>query len=51
MFLKSQMRLRPGIPGRRVLRVVLGLAVSLAIIASTLPLLRRLSGPASARTG
>jgi predicted lysophospholipase L1 biosynthesis ABC-type transport system permease subunit len=50
LFLKSQMgySLRP--PGAEYyITVLTGLAVSLGVIASTLPLLRRITGPETAR--
>ena len=50
LFLKAQMRYTLHPPGTvYYLLVVSGLAVSLAIIASTLPVLRRITGPETAR--
>ncbi|MGV9263064.1 FtsX-like permease family protein [Kitasatospora sp. NPDC003701] len=52
MFLKSQMDYDLVSPGAVYFALVaLGLAVSLGIIASTLPLLRRITGPEAARNG
>ncbi|MER5355274.1 FtsX-like permease family protein [Kitasatospora sp. NPDC002551] len=52
MFLKSQMDYDLVPPGAVYFGLVLlGLAVSLGIIASTLPLLRRITGPEAARNG
>lgn len=52
MFLKSQMTYDLVSPGTAYYAlVVLGLAASLGIIASTLPLLRRITGPEAARNG
>ncbi|MFI9328569.1 FtsX-like permease family protein [Kitasatospora sp. NPDC052868] len=52
MFLKSQMRYDLVSPGAvYFVLVALGLAASLGIIASTLPLLRRITGPEAARNG
>ncbi|WP_327675024.1 FtsX-like permease family protein [Kitasatospora sp. NBC_00458] len=52
MFLKSQMDYDLVSPGAVYFAlVVLGLVASLGIIASTLPLLRRLTGPEAARNG
>ena len=50
LFLRSQMHYPLRMPGAGYyLMVVAGLAVSLGIIASTLPLLRRITGPETAR--
>ncbi|MFE6867307.1 FtsX-like permease family protein [Kitasatospora sp. NPDC057692] len=52
MFLKSQMDYDLVAPGAVYFALVLlGLAVSLGIIASTLPLLKRITGPEAARNG
>jgi hypothetical protein len=52
MFLKSQMRYDLLSPGTAYYAlVVLGLAAALGIIASTLPLLKRITGPEAARNG
>ncbi|MFF2660382.1 FtsX-like permease family protein [Kitasatospora sp. NPDC058032] len=52
MFLKSQMNYDLVSPGAvYFVLVLLGLAVSLGIIASTLPLLKRITGPEAARNG
>ncbi|MER7701744.1 FtsX-like permease family protein [Kitasatospora sp. NPDC097605] len=52
MFLKSQMSYDLVSPGAVYFSLVLlGLAVSLGIIASTLPLLKRITGPEAARNG
>ncbi|MFF7455598.1 FtsX-like permease family protein [Kitasatospora sp. NPDC008115] len=52
MFLKSQMDYDLVPPGAVYFALVLlGLAVSLGIIASTLPLLKRITGPEAARNG
>ncbi|MEV7777568.1 FtsX-like permease family protein [Kitasatospora sp. NPDC088351] len=52
MFLKSQMSYDLVSPGATYfVLVVLGLVASLGIIASTLPLLRRITGPEAARNG
>lgn len=52
LFLASQFRYDLVAPGAAYYAVVVaGLLASLAIIASTLPLLRRITGPASARNG
>ncbi|MFF2952920.1 FtsX-like permease family protein [Kitasatospora sp. NPDC057965] len=52
MFLKSQMHYDLVSPGAVYFALVLlGLAVSLGIIASTLPLLKRITGPEAARNG
>ncbi|MFC5666846.1 FtsX-like permease family protein [Kitasatospora misakiensis] len=52
MFLKSQMHYDLVSPGAVFFGLVLlGLAASLGIIASTLPLLKRLTGPEAARNG
>ncbi|MET9398502.1 FtsX-like permease family protein [Kitasatospora sp. NPDC002965] len=52
MFLKSQMGYDLVSPGAvYFVLVVLGLAASLGIIASTLPLLKRITGPEAARNG
>ncbi len=52
MFLKSQMEYDLVSPGAVYFGLVLlGLASSLGIIASTLPLLKRITGPEAARNG
>ncbi|AUY52940.1 FtsX-like permease family protein [Streptomyces sp. CB01881] len=52
MFLKSQMHYDLVSPGAvYFVLVALGLAASLGIIASTLPLLKRITGPEAARNG
>ncbi|MCD0484435.1 ABC transporter permease [Streptacidiphilus sp. ASG 303] len=52
LFLRSQMNYTLVGPGAAyVVLVALGLAASLAVIASTLPLLRRITGPEAARNG
>ncbi len=52
MFLKSQMQYDLVAPGAVFFALVLlGLAASLGIIASTLPLLKRITGPEAARNG
>lgn len=52
LFLKSQMRYDLVSPGVAYYALVaLGLVVSLGIIASTLPLLKRITGPEAARNG
>lgn len=52
MFLTSQMHYDLVPPGAAYYAlVVLGLAVALGIIASTLPLLRRITGPGAVRNG
>jgi hypothetical protein len=52
LFLKSQMHYSLVPPGAvYVALVALGLVASLGIIASTLPLLRRITGPEAARNG
>ncbi|MEV7977369.1 FtsX-like permease family protein [Streptomyces sp. NPDC086519] len=52
LFLKSQMRYDLVSPGMEYFAlVVLGLVISLGIIASTLPLLKRITGPEAARNG
>ncbi|MBL7500070.1 ABC transporter permease [Frankia sp. CNm7] len=52
MFLRSQLRYDLVSPGATYYALVgLGLAASLGIIASTLPLLRRITGPDAARNG
>ncbi|MEU6236545.1 FtsX-like permease family protein [Kitasatospora sp. NPDC047058] len=52
MFLKSQMKYDLVSPGAVYFALVaLGLAASLGIIASTLPLLKRITGPEAARNG
>ncbi|MFF8772022.1 FtsX-like permease family protein [Kitasatospora sp. NPDC015120] len=52
MFLRSQMSYDLVSPGAvYFVLVLLGLAVSLGIIASTLPLLKRITGPEAARNG
>ncbi|MFB7615438.1 FtsX-like permease family protein [Kitasatospora sp. NPDC056181] len=52
MFLKSQMNYDLVSPGAvYFVLVALGLATSLGIIASTLPLLKRITGPEAARNG
>ncbi|MEU2771866.1 FtsX-like permease family protein [Streptomyces sp. NPDC007162] len=52
LFLKSQMRYDLVSPGAAYYALVtLGLVASLGIIASTLPLLRRVTGPETARNG
>ncbi|WP_225839799.1 FtsX-like permease family protein [Streptomyces sp. NK08204] len=52
MFLQSQMHYGLLSPGMAYYALVaLGLATALAIIASTLPLLRRITGPEAARNG
>ena len=52
LFLKSQMRYDLVSPGMAYFAlVVLGLVISLGIIASTLPLLKRITGPEAARNG
>ncbi|MGW4893140.1 FtsX-like permease family protein [Kitasatospora sp. NPDC004240] len=52
LFLKAQMNYELVTPGAVYFALVgLGLAASLGIIASTLPLLRRLTGPEAARSG
>lgn len=52
LFLKSQMHYSLVSPGAVYFALVaLGLAASLGIIASTLPLLRRITGPEAARNG
>lgn len=52
MFLKSQMSYDLVAPGTTyVVLVVIGLALSLSIIASTLPLLKRITGPEATRNG
>ncbi|GAA1413383.1 FtsX-like permease family protein [Kitasatospora putterlickiae] len=52
MFLKSQMHYDLVSPGAAFFALVLlGLAASLGIIASTLPLLKRITGPEAARNG
>ncbi|GAA0283286.1 FtsX-like permease family protein [Cryptosporangium japonicum] len=50
LFLRSQLSISLRAPGTEYYLVVgVGLGVSLAVVASTLPLLRTLTGPASAR--
>jgi hypothetical protein len=50
LFLTAQMRLSLSPPGISFyVIVVAGLAASLAVIASTMPLLRRITGPDAAR--
>ncbi|MGW6916494.1 FtsX-like permease family protein [Kitasatospora sp. NPDC054939] len=52
LFLKSQMRYELVSPGAVYFALVaVGLGASLGIIASTLPLLRRITGPEAARSG
>ncbi|WP_369224420.1 FtsX-like permease family protein [Streptomyces sp. R39] len=52
LFLKSQMRYDLVSPGAAYYAfVALGLVISLGIIASTLPLLKRITGPEAARNG
>ncbi|MEV0534743.1 hypothetical protein [Kitasatospora sp. NPDC050463] len=52
MFLKSQMEYDLVSPGTvYFVLVALGLAASLGIIASTLPLLKRITGPEAVRNG